>query len=111
MAFIDVYNAANNEYFQARCLVAAREIARAITSGETVTMSDSTSLNSMEGSVNFAKRLLRKMQTISMEQTAVLILTNTTIAANPDTTSDGSSQDNDILWQTKENWPIYIEIG
>jgi hypothetical protein len=36
----------------------------------------------------------------------VLMLANTTIAANP-----GASTDSDLQWQTKENWLTYVEIG
>ncbi len=106
MAFIDVYNASVDETFKARCLIAAREIARAIIAGETITNNASTNLTTAAGSENFAKRLLRLHNTISVEQIAVLILTNTTIASNPT-----ASSDSDILWQTKENWLTYVEIG
>jgi hypothetical protein len=44
MAFIDVYNASVDETFKARCLIAAREIARAIIAGETITNNASTNL-------------------------------------------------------------------
>lgn len=106
MAFIDIFNASVDETFQARCLVAAREIARAITVGETITNNAGTNLNDAPGSANFARRILRLHHTISKEQIATLILTNTTIAANP-----GASTDSDILWQTKESWLTYVEIG
>lgn len=105
MAYVDVYNASIDETFQGRCLVAAREIARAIVSGEEVS-SSTVNLLTLSGSENFAKRVLRNMATISKEQIAILILANTTIAANV-----ASSADSDILWQTKEVWPIYVEIG
>jgi len=105
MAYVDVYNASIDEAFQGRCLVAAREIARAIVSGESVS-SSTVNLVTLSGSENFAKRVLRNMATISKEQIAILILANTTIAANV-----ASSLDSDILWQTKEVWPIYVEIG
>ena len=105
MSYADVYTASLDETFQGRCLVAAREIARAIVAGESVS-NTTTDLVALNGSVNFAKRLLRNMQTLSKEQTAILILANTTIAANV-----GASLDSDILWQTKEVWPIYVEIG
>lgn len=105
MAYVDVYNASIDETFQGRCLVAAREIARAIVSGEEVS-SSTVNLLTLSGSENFAKRVLRNMATISKEQIAILILANTTIAANV-----ASSTDSDILWQTKEVWPIYVEIG
>lgn len=106
MAFIDIYNASVDETFQARCLVAAREVARAITSGETITNNAGTNLTEPTASANFAKRLLRLHHTISKEQIAALVLTNTTISGNP-----GASTDSDILWQTKENWLTYVEIG
>ena len=106
MAYVDVYNASIDETFQGRCLVAAREIARAIVSGEEVVTSQSVNLVTLSGSENFAKRVLRNMETISKEQIAILILANTTIAANV-----ASSLDSDILWQTKEVWPVYVEIG
>jgi hypothetical protein len=106
MAYIDIYNASVDATFQARCLIAAREIARAITAGETVTNNAGTNLNDAAGSVNFALRVLRLNHVISKEQIATLVLTNTTIAANP-----GASTDADILWQTKENWLTYVEIG
>lgn len=105
MAYVDVYNASIDETFQGRCLVAAREIARAIVSGEEVS-SSTVNLLTLSGSENFAKRVLRNMETISKEQIAILILANTTIAANV-----ASSTDSDILWQTKEVWPVYVEIG
>lgn len=105
MAYVDVYNASIDETFQGRCLVAAREIARAIVSGESVS-SSTVNLVTLSGSENFAKRVLRNMATISKEQIAILILANTTIAANV-----ASSLDSDILWQTKEVWPVYVEIG
>ena len=105
MAYVDVYNASIDETFQGRCLVAAREIARAIVSGEEVS-SSTVNLLTLSGSENFAKRVLRNMATISKEQIAILILANTTIAANV-----ASSLDSDILWQTKEVWPVYVEIG
>jgi len=105
MAYVDVYNASIDETFQGRCLVAAREIARAIVSGEEVS-SSTVNLLTLSGSENFAKRVLRNMATISKEQIAILILANTTIAANV-----ASSTDSDILWQTKEVWPVYVEIG
>lgn len=105
MAYVDVYNASIDETFQGRCLVAAREIARAIVSGEAVS-SSTVNLLTLSGSENFAKRVLRNMATISKEQIAILILANTTIAANV-----ASSTDSDILWQTKEVWPVYVEIG
>ena len=105
MAYVDVYNASIDETFQGRCLVAAREIARAIVSGEAVS-SSSVNLLTLAGSVDFAKRVLRNMATISKEQIAILILANTTIAENV-----ASSTDSDILWQTKEVWPVYVEIG
>ena len=105
MAYVDVYNASIDETFQGRCLVAAREIARAIVAGESVS-SSSVNLVTLAGSENFAKRILRNMATISKEQIAILILANTTIAANV-----ASSLDSDILWQTKEVWPVYVEIG
>lgn len=106
MAYVDVYNASIDEAFQGRCLVAAREIARAIVAGESVATSQSVDLGTLAGSVNFAKRVLRNMETISKEQIAILILSNPTISANV-----ASSTDSDILWQTKESWPIYVEIG
>lgn len=106
MAYLDVYNASNSTDFQGRCLVAAREIARAIVSGQAVSTNGGTNLLTLAGSVNFAKRLLRNQQVISKEQIAILILSNATIAANV-----GASTDSDILWQTKESWPIYMEIG
>ena len=106
MAFLDIYNASVNADFQARCLIAAREIARAIVAGETITNNAGTNLNNAAGSENFARRLLRLHHTIKTEQIAVLVLTNTTIAADPE-----SSTDSDILWQTKENWLTYVEIG
>jgi len=102
MSYAAVYTASLDEVFQGRCLVAAREIARAIVAGEAVS-NTATDLVALAGSVNFSKRLLRNMQTLSKEQTAIL---NTTIAANV-----GASLDSDILWQTKEVWPIYVEIG
>jgi hypothetical protein len=105
MSYAAVYAASLDEAFQGRCLVAAREIARAIVAGDSVS-SSTTNLVTLAESVNFAKRLLRNMQTLSKEQTAILILANTTIAANV-----GASLDSDILWQTKEVWPIYVEIG
>jgi len=105
MAYVDVYNASIDETFQGRCLVAAREIARAIVSGEAVS-SSTVNLLTLDGSENFAKRMLRNMETISKEQIAILILANTTIAGNV-----ASSTDSDILWQTKEVWPVYVEIG
>lgn len=105
MAYIDVYNASIDPDFQGRCLVAAREIARALVAGEAVS-STTTDLQALPGSVNFAKRLLRKQETISKEQIAILILANITIAANV-----AGSLDSDILWQTKEVWPVYVEIG
>jgi len=105
MAYVDVYAASIDETFQGRCLVAAREIARAIVAGESVS-SSSVNLVTLSGSENFAKRVLRNMATISKEQIAILILANTTIAANV-----ASSTDIDILWQTKEVWPVYVEIG
>lgn len=105
MAYVDVYNASIDETFQGRCLVAAREIARAIVSGEEVS-SSTVNLLTLSGSENFAKRVLRNMATISKEQIAILILANTTIAADV-----ASSTDSDILWQTKEVWPVYVEIG
>lgn len=105
MAYVDVYNASIDETFQGRCLVAAREIARAIVSGEAVS-SSTVNLLTLSGSENFAKRVLRNMATISKEQIAILILANTTIAANV-----AISTDSDILWQTKEVWPVYVEIG
>ncbi len=105
MAYIDVYNASIDPDFQGRCLVAAREIARALVAGEAVS-SATTDLQALSGSVNFAKRLLRKQETISKEQIAILILSNTTVAANV-----AGSLDSDILWQTKEVWPVYVEIG
>ena len=106
MAYSDVYVASIDETFQGKCLVAAREIARAIIAGETVTNNAAVNLTAAEGSLNFSKRLLRNMQTISKEQIAILVLSNTTIAANVATATDS-----DILWQTKENWLIYVEIG
>ncbi len=106
MAYIDVYNASIDTAFQGRCLVAAREIARAIVAGQAVSTNGGTNLLTLTGSVGFAKRLLRNQQMISKEQIAILILSNATIAANV-----GASTDSDILWQTKENWPIYVEIG
>lgn len=105
MAYIDIYNASIDANFQGRCLVAAREIARALVAGEAVS-STTTDLQALAGSVDFAKRLLRKQETISKEQIAILILANTTIAANV-----AGSLDSDILWQTKEVWPVYVEIG
>jgi len=105
MAYVDVYNASIDETFQGRCLVAAREVARAIVSGEAVS-SSTVNLLTLDGSENFAKRMLRNMETISKEQIAILILANTTIAGNV-----ASSTDSDILWQTKEVWPVYVEIG
>lgn len=106
MAYSDVYAASIDETFQGKCLVAAREIARAIIAGETVTNNAAVDLVAVEGSVNFAKRLLRLHNTISKEQIATLVLTNTTIAANV-----AGATDSDILWQTKENWLTYVEIG
>lgn len=106
MAYSDVYAASIDETFQGKCLVAAREIARAIIAGETVTNNAAVDLVAAEGSVNFAKRLLRLHNTISKEQIATLVLTNTTIAGNV-----AGATDADILWQTKENWLTYIEIG
>jgi hypothetical protein len=105
MSYAAVYTASLDEVFQGRCLVAAREIARAIVAGEAVS-NTTTNLVTLAESVNFSKRLLRNMQTISKEQTAILILSNTTIAADV-----GASLDSDILWQTKEVWPVYVEIG
>jgi len=105
MSYAAVYTASLDEVFQGRCLVAAREIARAIVAGDAVSNS-TTNLVTLNGSVDFAKRLLRNMQTLSKEQAAILILSNTTIAADI-----GASADSDILWQTKEVWPIYVEIG
>lgn len=105
MAYIAVYNASIDPDFQGRCLVAAREIARALVAGEAVS-STTVDLQSLSGSVNFSRRLLRKQETISKEQIAILILANTTIAANA-----AGSLDSDILWQTKEVWPVYVEIG
>ena len=106
MSYAAVYAASIDETFQGRCLVAAREIARAIVAGEVVTTGGAVNLVTLPGSENFAKRVLRNMATISREQMAILILANTTIAANV-----GASLDADILWQTKEVWPIYVEIG
>lgn len=106
MAYIDVYNASVDADFQGKCLVAAREIARAIVAGETITNNAAVDLVAAEGSLNFAKRLLRLHNTISKEQIATLVLTNATIAANV-----SGATDSDILWQTKENWLIYVEIG
>lgn len=106
MAYIDVYNASISPEFQGKCLVAAREIARAIVAGEAVANNAAVNLTTAAGSLNFALRLLRLNHVISKEQIATLVLTNTTIAANVATASD-----NDILWQTKENWLTYVEIG
>jgi hypothetical protein len=106
MAYSDVYAASIDETFQGRCLVAVREIARAITSGESVSNSVPTDLVALSGSENFAKTILRNRQTVSKEQIAILILSNTTIAANV-----AGSLDSDILWQTKEIWPVLVEIG
>ena len=106
MSYAGVYAASIDATFQGRCLVAAREIARAIVAGEAVEKTGPVNLVTMPGSENFAKRVLRNMARISREQMAILILTNTTIAANV-----AESSDSDILWQTKEVWPIYVEIG
>lgn len=106
MSYAAVYAASIDETFQGRCLVAVREIARAITAGESVSNSVPTDLNVLAGSENFAKRVLRNMQTVSKEQIAILILSNTTIAGNV-----AGSLDSDILWQTKEIWPTLVEIG
>ena len=106
MSYAGVYAASIDATFQGRCLVAAREIARAIVAGEAVEKTGPVNLVTMPGSDDFAKRVLRNMSRISREQMAILILTNTTIAANV-----AESSDNDILWQTKEVWPIYVEIG
>lgn len=116
MAYADVYNASIDETFQGRCLVAVREIARAITAGEVVTDSAATNLVTLPRSEDFAKSVLRNRQTVSKEQIAILIMANTTIAGNiPNLSSVDpaviAQVDSDILWQTKEVWPILVEIG
>jgi len=50
--------------------------------------------------------VMRNMGTIRKEQIPILIWAKTTIAGNVAT-----STDIDILWQTKEVWPVYVEIG
>lgn len=106
MSYEEVYNASVNAAFQGRCLVAAREIARAIVSGETVSTDGGVNLLTLAGSLAFAKRVLRNQQVISKEQIAILILSNHVIAANFATSADDT-----ILWQTKQVWPTYVEIG
>lgn len=105
MSLQAVYEASQDAAFQGRCLAAAWSIAAAIVRGETITNNASQSLNTTS-CTNFSLRLLRKENRVSSEQMAVLMLSNTTIAANP-----GASTDIDLQWQTKENWLTYVEIG
>ncbi len=105
MSLQAVYEASQDATFQGRCLAAAWSIAAAIVRGESTANAASVSLNTTS-CTNFALRLLRKQQTLSQEQIAILILANTTIAANP-----GASTDDSLQWQTKENWLTYVEIG
>jgi hypothetical protein len=105
MSLQAVYEASQDATFQGRCKAAAWSIAAAIIRGETITNNASQSLNTTS-CTNFALRLLRDMQVIKPTQMSILMLSNTTIAANP-----GASTDSDLQWQTKENWLTYVEIG
>jgi hypothetical protein len=105
MSLQAVYEASQDATFQGRCLAAAWSIAAAIVRGEPTANAASVSLNTTS-CTNFALRLLRDMQVIKPNQLAILILANTTIAANP-----GASTDDALQWQTKENWLTYVEIG
>ncbi|MCP5197301.1 MAG: hypothetical protein H6974_11020 [Gammaproteobacteria bacterium] len=106
---IDKYNASIDEGFQGRCLFAAREIARAIVAGETITNNSAVNLTEAPGSLNFAKRVLLGKQEIDKSVMAGLILQNSDVAANPLTSSE--QIDDAIIWQTKKDWLTYIEIG
>lgn len=99
MAFIDVYNASQNEDFQGRCLAAIWVTAQHVLAG-------TAGYNVSVQSKNFALKLLRRQATISPEQIAVQVLRNSVIAGNV-----SGSLDSDIDWQIKDIWADLMDIG
>ena len=99
MAFTDIFNAANDETFQGRCMAAAWQTAQhVIASDEGYDVS--------APSKDFAYSLLRDQTRITAKQVAMQVLRNVTIASNV-----AVSTDSDLEWQIKSVWADLVSIG
>jgi hypothetical protein len=99
MAFIDVFNAANDATFQGRCMAAAWQTAQHVVAGD-------EGYNVTPQSRDFAYELLRDKARITPRQVAMQVLRNLTIAGNV-----AASTDSDIDWQVKQVWTDLAGIG
>lgn len=99
MAYADIYNAANDQMFQGRCLVAMWRAAQDIAA-------ESPSTQNHQQRLDWATRALQDHAIITPRQLAMQVLRNGTIAANP-----GASSDDDIQFQVNSILPSLISIG
>lgn len=99
MAFIDVYNAAENADFQGRCMAAAWQTAQHVIAGD-------GGYDASTPSKDFAYSLLRDQSRITPRQVAMQVLRNATISGNV-----AASTDSDIDWQVKQVWSDLVSIG
>jgi hypothetical protein len=97
--FSDVFNAANDETFQGRCMAAAWQTAQHVIAAD-------AGYNTSQSSEDFAYSLLRDQARISPKQVAMQVLRNTEISSNV-----AASTDNDIDWQVKQVWADLVSIG
>jgi len=109
MGYSDVWSAANDADFQGRCMAGLWDIAQAIVTnagnGTLTTPTGNRDLTT-EDCVNFAMKVLRGEQRITLQQLAVQILRDGTIAADPATSQDGS-----IQYDIKDRWFDFMAIG
>lgn len=99
MAFLDIYNAANDADFQGRCMAAAWQTAQHVIAGD-------AGYDTSPQSRDFAYGLLRDRSQITPRQVAMQVLRNTTISSNI-----AGAVDSDIDWQVKQVWLDLASIG
>ena len=99
MAYSDIYAAVSDPTFQGRCLVAMWKAAQDIAS------EDPSAANHL-ARMDWATRALTDRTNITPRQLAMQVLRNTTIAANP-----ASSTDGDLQFQVNSVINDIIRIG
>jgi hypothetical protein len=99
MAYLDIFNAANDAAFQGRCLVAMWKSAQDIANEADTTPNH-------QARKDWSVRVLQDRANITPRQVAMQVLTNAVIASAPDTASDS-----DIQYQVNASLNAIIAIG
>ena len=98
MSLQSVYEAAQDDTFQGRCMAAAWQTAQHVVAGD-------EGYNVTQQSKDFAYSLLRDSNQITPRQVAMQVLRNLTIAGNV-----AGSTDSDIDWQVKQVWADLMSV-